>query len=159
MQEHDLFERVMQVMDTCHQLRSFLTARSRELLGLSLPQLLLLARTDMLGGQILVSELATALSRTSHNVTALVNNLVKQGLVTRRRVPVGDRRHVRITITPEGTVKLRAFRRGIVSQFGRLVDEQERQRVDQAIELLRELLTDTFQRANDASGQHPHQES
>lgn len=159
MEERDQFERIMQVMDICHQLRIFLTGRSRELLGLSLGQLLVLCRTDLNGGQILVSELATALSRTSHNVTAHVNNLAQQGLVTRRRVSAGDRRHVRISITQEGSAKLHAFRTVIVSQLGRMADEEAAQRADEAIGLLHEFLIDSFQRNYGPGGQHPHGES
>jgi DNA-binding MarR family transcriptional regulator len=69
--------------------------------GLTLPQFDVLAQLDRRPEGMTPKELTRALLVTAGNVTGIVERLVGRGLVSRKPVP-GDRRTMRIVLTPEG---------------------------------------------------------
>ncbi len=97
------------VLDLAHALRRLLDARAREATGLTLEQCIALYHLGQSGSDLTITELAAAVSRANHTVTAVVDKLTREGLAVRRRDPSRDRRLVLVHITPEGAAKLQAF--------------------------------------------------
>ena len=125
----ELLETLLQVAELSHGLRLALSAHVRRAAGLTLQQAIALCRIDLAGGHITISELAALLGRASHSVTALVDNMEREGLVSRLRRDE-DRRRVWVQLDPAGTDKLRLCRNSlqdfVVSTFGRQTDEELR---------------------------------
>lgn len=97
-------------MEIAHEIRRRLNGEVRALVGLTLEQAVLLSQLDEGGGQMTVSELAVMHNRMPHTISAGTNGLVKMGLVGRAHESTGDRRKVRLTLTPEGHRKAKRFR-------------------------------------------------
>jgi MarR family transcriptional regulator, 2-MHQ and catechol-resistance regulon repressor len=90
------------------RLTSLLDADLRASDGITLQTfevLLRISRAD--GGQVTMSELASAVSLTTGGVTRLADRLERDGLVERRSCPT-DRRVVHLSLTPAGTATLAA---------------------------------------------------
>ncbi len=112
MDEVTCVEKFIAVVDHTHQIRQTLTAQTRTTAGLTVPQAVALCHLERGGGHLTITELATAVSRANHTVTALVDVLEKRGLAKRRRDHGLDRRVVWVQITPAGLARLRAYRDG-----------------------------------------------
>jgi len=69
--------------------------------GLTLPQFDVLAQLHRRPAGMTAGELTRALLVSAGNVTGIVHRLERRGLATRRPVP-GDRRAVRVRLTPRG---------------------------------------------------------
>ncbi len=109
MASQSLVADVFTVLDLAHALRRVLDAHAQETTGLTLEQCVALYHIEQSASEMTITELAAAVSRANHTVTALVDKLAREGLVVRRRDPARDRRLVLVNITPEGTAKTRAF--------------------------------------------------
>jgi DNA-binding MarR family transcriptional regulator len=76
-------------------------ARLREAFATTLPRFDLLAQLDRAADGLTMGELSSRLMVSNGNVTGLTDALVREGLVSRLPDP-GDRRSLRIRLTPEG---------------------------------------------------------
>ena len=125
----ELLETLLQIAELSHGLRQVLSAHVRRAAGLTLQQANALCRIDLAGGRITISELAALLGRASHSVTALVDNMEHEGLVSRLRRDE-DRRRVWVQLGPAGADKLRLCRDSlqdfVVATFGQQTDEELR---------------------------------
>jgi DNA-binding MarR family transcriptional regulator len=86
--------------------------------GLTLPQFDVLAQLHRHPDGLLPSELTEALLVTAGNVTGIVKRLESGGAVQRSRVP-GDRRAVRVRLTPRGL----ALMSGLLPAHARVLEE------------------------------------
>ena len=106
-------QHVFTLLDVIHALRQRLTRVSQRLTGLTLQQCLLLSAVERKGGRLTVTELANAISRATHTVTASADKLERLGLVTRQHERSNDRRRVWLEITTEGSAKVSEFHEGV----------------------------------------------
>ena len=90
---------------------------------LSLPQYRILAMVD--GGDERATRLAERLAVAKPTVTAVVDGLVERGFLERSPVP-GDRRALRIGITPAGRRALRAAEATMAETLERVLTRVER---------------------------------
>jgi DNA-binding MarR family transcriptional regulator len=98
---------------------------------------------------IRVHEAAAILQLAANSVSTLVNRLVLTGLIRRERDP-GDRRSVRLWVTPEAARVItarRAFRVEAVAAAIAALDSEDRRRIEEAMPSLRRLLDRLEQRA------------
>lgn len=109
-EQTDSLSDVLGLLEIAHDVRRRLNREMRVLVGLTLEQAVLLSQLDEAGGQMTVSELVVSLNRMSHTISAGTDGLVKMGLVDRAHEATGDRRKVRLTLTPEGHRKTKCFR-------------------------------------------------
>jgi len=109
-------------------------ALERACTELSLPQYRLLAL--IMRGEERASGLAGQLSLARPTVSAAVETLVVNGLVERTSVS-GDRRAVRLTITPAGRAALRAAERSMRARLDELLAEvRDPSVIEEALEQL-----------------------
>lgn len=113
MDTQETFHRVNDFLDLAHGLREELNRRAQELLGLTVEQVLLLCRIDLLGRGATISALALSNRRASHTVSGTVERLVRLGLVSKGRRPSDDRRQVYVSLTPSGRAKVALYRRSV----------------------------------------------
>jgi len=99
------------LLDIAHHLRLFLTDQTRELTGLTLEQAVVLCCINKHHSVVTISDIATAVSRTNHTITGMINILVKRGLVSRRQDSAGDRRRVLLSLTDEGKARLETYQK------------------------------------------------
>ena len=85
MRQSPVVAQLLTLLNFAHLLRQMLSSRALELTGLTLHQVLILCEIDMSGGRAAISDLAAALSRASHTITAMVNTLETRGLVAHQR--------------------------------------------------------------------------
>jgi DNA-binding MarR family transcriptional regulator len=118
--------------------------------GLTLPQYRLLALVAE--GDERAGSLAGRLSLSKPTVTAAVDGLVERGLVI-RAVVAGDRRAVRIVITPRGAAALAAAELAMADRLQPILDGcPDRQAVLDVFEQLQAALDESFrQRAGRAA--------
>ncbi|MGZ3586679.1 MAG: MarR family winged helix-turn-helix transcriptional regulator [Candidatus Limnocylindrales bacterium] len=91
-------------------------------------------------GELRISELAAQLGVGVSTVSALVDRLVDQNLL-RRHVDPSDRRHVYVSITPEGSARLDRLRELSVAQLRTLLERlsgEELAIIEQALAILTE---------------------
>ncbi len=87
---------------TCTTLiEASVSQRLRRRFGSTLPRFDLLAQLDREPQGLRMSELSHRLMVTGGNITGLADQLEREGLLTREAVP-GDRRAIRLKLTPEG---------------------------------------------------------
>jgi DNA-binding MarR family transcriptional regulator len=82
--------------------------RLRERFDISLPRFDMMAQLDREPKGLKMSELSRRLMVTGGNVTGLTDQLVAEGLVTRRGIP-GDRRACNVRLTPKGKRQFEAM--------------------------------------------------
>ncbi|CAN5843699.1 MarR family transcriptional regulator [soil metagenome] len=84
-------------------------------------------------GPLYQHELATKILKSSGNMTLVIDNLCKRGLVERRRDEV-DRRYICVHLTPEGSALIENMFpkhvKGVVATFGVLSAEEQMQLAD-----------------------------
>jgi DNA-binding MarR family transcriptional regulator len=124
-------------------------------IGLSLPQyrLLLFVRR----GPQRAAELATQAAVRRPTLTALVDGLEKEGLLARRAVE-GDRRGIRLELTPKGSEMLDRAEAHLCDLLDRMLKHGDGQRVLAGLEELLVVL-DRFYRAQEPSPGTPTPES
>lgn len=114
------------------------------MLGINLERATLLLRVGEGGGEMTVSELAERLFRTSQSVSALVRAMEVEGLVTRRRDNMSDRRLVIVAWTSSGRAQVDGFQglfTGIIGDvFANPLDANAVRRVRQAMVIIKEQL-------------------
>ncbi len=124
-------------------------------IGLSLPQyrLLLFVRR----GPQRAAELAAQAAVRRPTLTALVDGLEKEGLLVRRAVE-GDRRGIRLELTPKGLEMLERAEAHLCDLLDRMLKHGESERVLGGLEELLVVL-DRFYRANEPTSGTPPPES
>ncbi|MCH8087845.1 MAG: MarR family transcriptional regulator [Chloroflexi bacterium] len=100
----------MAFLDFAHRLRLLADTAAQDHAGLTLEQAVVLCKIDLAGGEATMSQLAAALGRATHTVTARVDTLERRGLAVRNRKSSGDRRQVWVSLTPEGAKRLESYR-------------------------------------------------
>jgi DNA-binding MarR family transcriptional regulator len=142
-QQTDTLSAVLGLLEIAHEVRRRLNGEVRALVGLTLEQAVLLSQLDEAGGHMNVSELAVAHNRMPHTISAGTDGLVKMGLVGRAHESTGDRRKVRLTLTPEGRRKSKRFREmtGFLENvvFGNPPPSATREHLNKAIAALRQV--------------------
>ena len=103
-------EECLLLLDIAHHVRQLLTSQTRELIGLTLEQAVVLCCIEKHHSTVTIADIAETVSRTSHTVTGTINVLEKRGLVSRSRNSGGDRRRVLVSLTKEGYSRLEAYR-------------------------------------------------
>jgi DNA-binding MarR family transcriptional regulator len=121
---HDDLEQDVQTLITAAFFQLDLGHRQiAERLGLALAEYWTLLNLDAPEGGF-PSELARRILRDKSTMTGVVDSLEGAGLVERRRDPSGDRRFMRIVLTPEGERRRRAALDAqeamLAERFGRL---------------------------------------
>ncbi len=92
----------LRLMACCNLIEKEIRRRLRDEVGITLPQFDLLAALDRAdGGSLVMGELSRRLMVTNGNVTALVDRLVRDGLLERQVSP-RDRRALMVRMTPRG---------------------------------------------------------
>lgn len=92
----------LRLLACCNLIEKEIRTRLRDDAGITLPQFDLLAVLDRAeGGELVMGELSRRLMVTNGNVTALVDRLVRDGLLERRVSPT-DRRALMVRMTPRG---------------------------------------------------------
>ena len=139
--------RIQEVLDflgATHRVHQEIARRTQSLLGLNLERATLLLRVGEGGGEMTVSELAERLFRTSQSVSALVRAMEVEGLVTRRRDNMSDRRLVIVAWTSSGRAQVDGFQglfTGIIGDvFANPLDANAVRRVRQAMVIIKEQL-------------------
>ncbi len=118
MASQQMFQRLNAFLNMSHSLREGLNRRAKELIGLTLEQVLLLCRIDLLGGRATISSLASANHRASHTVSGMVQDLARLGLASKSRPLSDDRRQVQVFLTPQGRAKVELYRASIEHLLG-----------------------------------------
>ena len=135
---------ILELLDLAHRLRYILNSRTQELIGLSVEQAALLSRLAEAGGRNTVTALATESRRTSHTVTAMVDNLERQSLVVRRRNHTTDRRQVWVVLTALGASKMQELQQAghelIAPLLVGSIHDPIEQKLEEALGPLRALL-------------------
>ena len=140
-----LLQELLPLLDLTHQLRQRLNTPTRAATGLTLERGVILCIIALNGGPAPISDIANALSGTSHTVSAVVTRLEKEGLVARDRGAFDDRRRVSVRITPAGRKRLAASRQVVTDILNGLPLKSggsETRRLSDAIDVLRALLPD-----------------
>lgn len=138
-------EDVLKFLALGHRWHLQLTSRTKQLAGLTLEQATLLASLSAAGGERTVGALAASLGRATHTITAAVDALERKHLVVRRRDGEGDRRLVRVNLTPIGRARLDWYNQAVKSLAAELVESLDRDsvtRVADAIRTTTDLLLD-----------------
>lgn len=92
----------LRLLACCNLIEKEIRTRLRNHAGITLPQFDLLAALDRAeGGALVMGELSRRLMVTNGNVTALVDRLVRDGLLEREVSPT-DRRVLVVRMTPRG---------------------------------------------------------
>lgn len=92
----------LRLLACCNLIEKEIRTRLRDEVGITLPQFDLLAALDRAeGGSLVMGELSRRLMVTNGNVTALVDRLVRDGLLERQVSPT-DRRALVVRMTPRG---------------------------------------------------------
>lgn len=92
----------LRLLACCNLMEKEIRTRLRDHGGITLPQFDLLAALDRAdGGALVMGELSKRLMVTNGNVTALVDRLVRDGLLERQVSPT-DRRALIVRMTPQG---------------------------------------------------------
>lgn len=92
-------------------------------------------------GVLTMTELHRAIGRQKGSMTSVVDQLIKKGFVERRN-SIGDRRKVKIDLTPAGKEKVNIFRVEIAKYIRnklRKLPPRSRERFYQAVEILNDI--------------------
>ncbi|MDH5285405.1 MAG: MarR family transcriptional regulator [Betaproteobacteria bacterium] len=99
--DHDALRLWLRMLTCTMLVERHIRARLKGRFGMSLPRFDLMAQLERAKDGLRMSELSRRLMVSGGNVTSLVDQLVRDGLVERRDVP-GDRRAFAVCLTPRG---------------------------------------------------------
>lgn len=100
---------------------------------------LMLIRVLHSGGPAIMSELASALGVSARNMTAIVDGLEREQLVTRRPHPT-DRRATLVVLTPDGSSTVHASSGLGIGALGGVFDELNLSEQQQFLEMINRLM-------------------
>lgn len=106
--EHGVLRVWLQLLTCTTLIERHVRERLRERFDITLPRFDMMAQLDREPRGLKMSELSRRLMVTGGNVTGLTDQLVAEGLVTRRGIP-GDRRAYNIRLTPKGKRQFEAM--------------------------------------------------
>lgn len=128
--------------------------RLRDRFDITLPRFDMMAQLDREPQGLKMSELSRRLMVTGGNVTGLTDQLVAEGLVTRRGIP-GDRRAYNVRLTPKGKRQFDAMAVEHEAWIVELLGEIPREAREALLESLGHLKTALTPRLAAGSGPRP----
>lgn len=133
--DHDALRLWLRLLTCTMLVERHIKARLRERFGMSLPRFDLMAQLERAPEGLKMSELSRRLMVSGGNVTSLVDQLVREGMVERRDVP-GDRRASAVRLTAQGRSSFLAMAReheGWIVEFTQGLPVADRDRLYQLL--------------------------
>ena len=100
------------------------------------------------GNTVLPSEISSAMSISSARVAAMLNNLEKKGLVT-RRIDESDRRRILVSLTPEGIESVENRSSKVVGSTAKILESLGAHDAQELVRIVGRLADLTPQTSND----------